>query len=309
MRIYLGDKFYKYIEKEDRVEIIRIIKIKNEDSFVAMSENNETLRFNKENLLKEYTKIKGDGMLAFNLVDLDADAKDVIVALYRNGDLESGDTLPYCCCRQNIVDLFSNIIKTENDTHMYVGMSVSKDTIPEDTPYEITLACNGISYSIMVTIYMDDTLDEILNMVKTDKFDMGLFKLYNSIDRNKVIGYYKSLKELLQGCNFMYDFYKAFNIYEVPFKVSINGDYSLPIEQHRYLEDEIRVEMFRTYVMEYSKEIDLKKVERNYIMVIDIEMKAYIIAYDRGEYINRKYQSLIKDKREAITMLKNKKHL
>lgn len=306
MRIYLGDKFYKYDEREDKVYTIRICKIKNENSFTYKDENGNKHSISKNNLLNEYIRLKPDGILAFTIANLENNLKDIIVALYRTKDLNDGNTLPYCVCRQNIFDMFTNQIQKNNK--MYVGVSVSIDTIPEDTPFEMVLACNGVDYVNHVSVYLDDLLDEILSFVNTDKFDLLLKTMYNNVTNNEVQGYSQSLKQLLVENDFMYDFLRAFNIYRVDYNIFYDlNTFELDNKQRIVIEEMLKVEMFRTYVIEYDKEINLNKIQREHIIVSDKSGKIYIIAYDKGEYINRTYVKNIKDKRDAVAMLRYKK--
>lgn len=306
-QIYLGDKFYKYIEEEDRIEIVRIIKMKNTETFIIEREDTkDKFKINRDRLLSEFTRLKSDGFISFAIVNLQDNLKDVIVSLYRAKDIDNKVALPYAACRQNIFDLFSSQIKREGvDSDVtYIGISVSIDTIPEDTPYEMVLSCNGIIENTMVSVYIDDTLDSILSMIRESKYDLILKTLNNKLSDPKIVGSCESLRDLLIYNNFMYDFHKGFNIVKVPFKVEILESYEILPEQRIYLENDLKVEMFRTYILEYDKEINLNKIEREYILISDVNDKLYILAYDKGKYINRSYQQNIKDKRDILTMIK-----
>lgn len=305
MKIFLGDKFYRYIEETDKVEIIRICKIKNENSFTYIMDNGTKCNINKTELLNTYTRLKSDATLAFTIVNLQGDMKDVIVAMYKTKDLEDGNKLPYAICRQNIFDLFTN--QVQKGKTMYFGVSVSVDTIPEDVPFEMTLACNRIAYDNKVSVYMDDTLETILTFVNIGKFDAVLNNLYTKVNKDEIKGYCNSLTQLLIENDFMYDFLRAFDIHRVEFELETQDNGELDINQRIIIEEMLKVEMFRTYVLEYSKEINLKEIKRNYILVSDKNKKLYIVGYDKGEYINRAYAQNIKDKRDAVAMLRYKK--
>lgn len=307
MKIYLGDKFYKYIKDTDSVEIVRIVKMKNTESFIIEDEKTkEKFKISKSKLTSEFTRLKPDGYISFAIALLQDNLKDVIVSLYRRKDLDEGITLPYAACRQNIFDLFTNQIKKDNLT--YIGISMSVDTVPEDTPYEILLACNGIADNYMVATYIDDTLDILLSMVRESKFDIVLQTLANNVSDSNVVGSCTTMRQLLTENNFMYDFYKGFNIIKMPLDIEIIEETNeIAPYQREILEDELKVEMFKTYILEYDKEIDLKKIEREFVLLSDKNDKLFVLAYDKGKYINRYYQQNIKDKRDVITMLKYKK--
>lgn len=303
MKIYLGDKFYKYNEENDTIEIIRIKKIQNENLF-SYDINGISYKISKEQLLKEYTRLKPDGFVAFTIVNLENKLKDVIVTLYRTKDLEDGSSIPYCACRQNIFDMFTN--QVQKGKTMYVGVSVSQETMPDDTPFEIVLACNGIDYVNQVSVYLDDTLDDLLSFVNKSKFDLVLTNIHNNVTNKDIKGYCTSLKQLLEENDFMYDFLRAYNIIRLNFAIDKDTTELDPFRREA-IEGLIKEEMFKTYVVKYDKEIDLNKIERSHIIVSDKNKEIFIIAYDKGEYINREYAKNIKDKRDAVALLKHKK--
>lgn len=308
MKIYLGDKFYKYIKDSDKVEIMRIVKMKNTESFVIENEKtNERFKISRDKLISEFTRLKPDGYISFAIALLENNLKDVIVSLYRRKDLDNGETIPYAVCRQNIFDLFTNQIKKNNKT--YIGVSMSKDTVPEGVPYEILLACNGLADNYMVATYIDDTLDNLLSMIRESKFDIVLQTLANNVTDKSIVGSCTTIRQLLTENNFMYDFYKGFDIIKLLLDIEIiPGTNEIAPYLREALENELKVEMFKTYILEYDKEIDLNKIERDYVLLSDKNDKLFILAYDKGKYINRYYQQNIKDKRDVVTMLKHKKN-
>ncbi|MGL5330975.1 MAG: hypothetical protein ACRDD7_17060, partial [Peptostreptococcaceae bacterium] len=230
--------------------------------------------------------------------------KDVIVAMYRRDDLEAGDNIPYCACRQNIFDMFTNQIQRGQE-RMYVGVSVSKETIMEDTPYEMVLACNKIIESTMISFYIGDKLEDMLSLVSATKYDAVLHNLSTSV-KNNIIGYCKTLKQLLTENDFMYDVLRGFNINRVDFVVDFNENNQLNINQVNILEDILKVQIIDTCVLEFDKEINLKKIERDYTLISDHTNKVYLVSYTKGDYKNESFKNM-KDKRDAAAMLKYKK--
>lgn len=303
MKIYLGDKFYRYDEETDKIDIIRIKKIQNENLF-SYEKENVSYKITREELLKNYTKLRPDGTVAFTIVNLENKLKDVIVTLYRTKDLQDGIAIPYCACRQNIFDMFTN--QVQKGKTMYVGVSVSQETMPDDTPFEIVLACNGIDYVNQVSVYLDDTLEDLLSFVNKPKFDLVLTNIHNNVTNKDIQGYCTSLRQLLEENDFMYDFLRAYNIIRVNFAIDKDSTELDPFRRE-YIEGIIKEEMFKTYVVKYDKEINLNKIERSHIIVSDKNKEIFIIAYDKGEYINREYAKNIKDKRDAVALLKHKK--
>lgn len=297
----VGDKYYKF-DEENNLILFRLIKAKNPNTFTAIYNNGEKFTITSEEIDKdkELKKLNPDGYLLFNIVELQDGLKDVVVILYN-------DNTPCVVCRQNVEDVFSN--KINNTNYFYTGISVSQETCPADIEFKMFLACNQLSYSTLVSVYMDDKLDTILSMVPSmNKFDLVLSTLANNVANPTVIGYEKALKDLLSNNNFMYDFRKCFNITPVDFEV-VEIDKELIPEQRDELEDLFKVEMFETIVLKYDKDIDLEKIERDYVLISDITEKIYLVAYNKGEYLNRTYKQNIRDKRDAVMMIKlgNKK--
>lgn len=307
-KVMLGDRFYRNLENGE-IKLIRVIKFKNENLMIARDEDTrQEEKYTRDELLNKWVRIKPVGILSLSIVKLEAKNRDVIVSVFRQKDLDKGDGIPYCVCRQSVLDVFTNQTN-RNPNINYVGISVSKDTIPEDVPYEMMLACNGVEEMTMISMYLGDTLDILLGMVHNlNKYDVVLKSLYDIMKNNPSFrGYCSSLRQLLNENNFMYDMLKAFNIEPIPYGVITVNDSELYPDIRKYIEGLLKVEMFRTYVIPYDLEIDIKQIKRDYVMIMDSLEKLYIIAYDKGEYINREYRDSIKDKRDAVAMLKLRK--
>lgn len=302
-KICVGDIFYKYIKELDKVDTLRVIKFKNSET-VTVSNGDKKFPVQTKLLMKEYTRIKPDGYITFSIISIYEDYKDVIITLHRKKDIdENGMSKPYCACRQNITNVFANQIIQGDYT--FVGMSMNIDSAPIDVPYEMILSCDKVIESQIVSIYIDDTLDQILSYINTRKYDEVLCNIKSITKQNdKLIGYCETLKELLVDTEFMQDFYSAYNIIKVPFKVVLIDENEIIPTQRKYLEDELKCEMFKTYLIKYSREIDLGKIKREYILVSDDDNDLYVLGYDKGKYINRTYRDNIKDKRDASIMLK-----
>lgn len=298
--IMIGDIFYKK-DNNGNVDIIRIKKFKN-SKVVSVLRDTELYSMAYNTILNEYTRLNPHGYITFNIVSMQ-DTKDVIVTLTRRNDvIFENDNVPYATCRQNIANLFAEQIIINSDIH-FVGISITKDTTPEDVPYEMVLACDGLISSDTISYYIDDTLDTILSFIKQDKYDNILKTNNKNIDSN-VIGYCNSLKELLIENDFMYDVHTAFTIIEVEFETEILEDGSLPKNQREYIEDMLKTEMYATYVIKYDKDIDLSEIKRNHILMCDKNNEIYILGFDKGNYINRTYLKYIRDKRDMKLMLK-----
>lgn len=284
--IQIGDKFYK--SNGDEYSVIRVVRMKNTETCVIKDEENKLYSIKKKTLMDDYKRIKPDGYITFTVVKV-GDGKDVIVSLNRTREIEKGVDIPYAVCRQNIYDVFTNNLLKEGPQSTteakYVGVSVSVETIPADVPFQITLACDGVDYARMVSVYLDDKLEDILRFVKPDRFDTALRYLKENSVNSGFVGYCDSLKDLLFNNQFMIDFYSAFNILQVPCTIiyddSVNGvDVQMNIEQAMWVSDIMRKTMVNPILIKYSKEIRVDLIQRDYTLISDSLGDIYIMVYD-----------------------------
>lgn len=297
--INVGEKFYRF-GQNNRLEIIRITDIKS-DLKIKIDIFDKPVT--KEYIENNYTKLKPDIHLLFAIVNLDKGVKDVVISTYKRKELDEGNNIPYAICRQNVIDVFANQIQLSEVK--YAGTSISIDTVPEGVDFRMFTACNGIDKSKSVSCYIDDTLEDILKLINTSKYDNVLKDLSKKMEGSNIIGYKDSVEQLMKETNFMFDFLGSHGIIQLEFKIEKRENSDELIQpQVTYLEDLLKTEMFRTYLIPYDKEIDINKIERSHVIVSDKTGKLYIVAYDKGDYINRAYKNNFKDKRDAIAMLK-----
>lgn len=298
--LMLGSKYFRYIEN-DEIEIVRIYKSNGLEVKVYIDgDKNNTLKLTAEQLQKDYMRLNPHAIVNFCIAKVGNNLDDVIVTMHKMSDLMSNEPTPYCVCRQNITDVFANQIKISNK--MYVGCSMSLETCPPDIDYRMMIACNGLDKCINVASYMDDTLDDLLHMVKTKDFDRTLESLFidhinytvkdvptiaamksRMLKLDKYDGYCKTLKTLLEDNNFMYDFYRAFGI--LPIDVKVNYD-----EETGVVSDDIieilsninNVNITSTLCMEYWYDIKLDEIDNDYMLIMDKDNKLYVIAYVAG---------------------------
>lgn len=310
MKIYVGDRFYKEFSDDDK-EDFRIVKIKNENTFRIKYTNGELDTITRDVIEKEYVRLIPDGLIAMNIVNVGKvrpedkeELKDVIVAIYKTEDLDNGVNLPFGVCRQSIEDLFTKQINT-NPYVQYAGMSMNQNNVPAGCDFIMILACNSIAYSVGCSVYLDDTLEDILGLINTKKFDDVLSSMYAKIAPN-VFGYYPTVKELLVNNDFMFDFRQAFNIEKVYFTMKVNEeDYSMDLEQLKVLENIVHFIMEEPYVIPFSRDINLDDIKRSYLLVSDEKDNIYIVIYDKGEYKNIAEKQNFITRREIVSMIKN----
>lgn len=293
--LILGSKYYRYID--DNIEVIRVYKYNgNEVKVYIDNDKNNKFKLSKQELDINYVKLAPHAVVVFCIANLKDNLDDVIVSVHRMSDLLSNEPTPYCACRQNITDIFANQLKLSNK--MYVGCCMSLQTCPPDVDYRMMMACNGISKSISVCTYMDDTLDDILGLIKTKDFDTTLVSLFTdhvnyetknngalAVIKNRIMkldhynGYCKTLRLLLEQNNFMYDYYQAFNIIPLDTEVIINKDDTVDGTTVSILEDLYQIHINSTFAMKYWYDIDLDEINNTYTLVIDKSNNLFVIAY------------------------------
>lgn len=292
VKIYCGSKFFRFVN--DQLEMIRVYKVDDKKQQVRyFTAEKEKKSMSVDYLLNNYKRLAPDGMIIVSVV-MTGEVRDVIIAL-KNLRTNVGN-LPDVVCRQGIYDVFSHITNRDENT-IYVGISMSQDSCPADINFQDTLACTSKKddSELPIFVYLDDSLDEILSLFSHKRYDDAIkecsLSLKGSIKDKNIIGTTMSLRELLEYNNFMYDFRRCFKIMELPFHIDAETE-GLSQENILYMEKELQVNIMETYVMGYSREIDLKSIKRDYMLVVsaaDKFDKVYICGYDTTDtkYVQR----------------------
>ena len=175
---------------------------------------------------------------------------------------------------------------------------MSLDTCPPDIDYRIMIVCNDMKKCINVCAYMDDTLDNLLEFVKTKDFNNTLEALYrdhvNAVVRNTPTlsmmkdrimkldsydGYCKTLKLLLEQNNFMYDFYQAFRIIPIDYEMTYNSEGVVTDNIVDIISNMYEVNIVSTLCMKYWYDIDLEKIDNDYVLIMDKNNELFVVAY------------------------------
>lgn len=314
----LGKMCYKYLsEKDESLELLRIVGLGGNDVYVKVIEsedkskiaNKEKVKF--ETLCEEYTFLSPDGVITFSDVNVGTrntdtgnrlSVSDVIIAQYRTSDMLAGNTEPWVVCRQNITDLYSQMLVGSVDDAL-VGMSSTKASMPAGIDYEIMMACEGMNKSIMVNFYLPDTLEDILSIIKTQPFDNILEanlidhirsmesklnrKLRLKPGTKSVDGYCVTLEQLLKENNFWYDVEQGLNIISLDKVIETNEDNSLTEDLRYIISTILKQPIASSIVIKYDMDIDLEEFKNSkYILIRDANKDLYVIGYTTlGEYI------------------------
>ena len=283
MKFYTGFKLFKFHKGKDTPEIIRVLNVYEDKKRIEYINPDGEIKKMTFKEARSYNILAPDGLLLFCTPKV-ADDTDVAVVLTqfpKSGiSMKTNECEPYAICRQLAVDVFSTIA---NGGNMAYGISVSIDTCPSNLDFKIFFDNENIGYKKNVAVYLDDTLDTILNLVDQHKFDSILESLHNKY--HAIFGgFSKRLKELLEENKFMYDFRRCFDILEVPFSIDGSIDFLSDINT-QYLMSTLGIQIIDTYMVKYSKEIDTREFNREYILVTsaaDNHDSVYIVCFDKA---------------------------
>lgn len=275
--------------------------------------------------LKDYTPLEPDGIAVFSIVNIrdskGVSCKDIVVTGTKFINVKyKVSNMPFVVCRQNITDVFYNLIaKDENDT--LVGMSINQDNCPAQFDFRLMLAADSIVYSDFINFYRVDTLDDILKMVKLNKFDEVLSDLFtrhiNHIKKPELMfknehgGWCKNLKTLLTQNNFMADINEMLGIVQVDFKLS---DYETTVSkkdnngnniEYKIARDDLRLWLSSIYnmnmseiaILEFDHDINLADFnDTRYLLIRDITNTLYIAVYTiDGEFYEKDLEEKSKE--------------
>lgn len=276
----INTRYYRYVN--DKLIQIRLMRVKNDNCYVVEA-NGQRFNMTKAEF-KTYEKLRPDGYVSFAVAQLEDGFKDVIVGFYRKEDFTSSTPLPFAACRMNVYDMYTNAINKDKNI-MYISCSVNQDSCPADMKFKLMFACNGMESTEFVATYIEDTLEDILKPVNTLPYDDVLYILDKGYDKTKVSGSCPTLKQMLVQDRFIDDVYYGFKELKVQFKYIAE----VALELTHAIEDIIKRQMINPVWTKFDRDIDLSKIEDEYIIIRDIDDDLFIVSYKKGEYVNRPY--------------------
>lgn len=295
--IQIGTKFYKY-DKDEKPELYRVISFQNSQTVnLRNEETKEKFKISLKDLSENYVSLTQHGLIIVNVVSVGGGKDDIIVSIHRNEEIRSKSGLPYCVCRQGITDIHAQQYSL-NTGKEYFGASVSKDTIPAGIGFEIMVACENVypNKTQTIAIYMDDTLDSIMELIKTEEYDKilnllfldhlqyasqkyGNFYYKVKLDTGECEGYCSTLRKLLDLNDFMYDFYRGFNIYPLDFDLKDLNEKPLPSDYIENLSFLLCKDIEKAMVIKYGYDISLPSITKDYVLILDKNNDLYVVVY------------------------------
>ena len=310
-KIIKGSIYFKY-DDNNNLKSIRIIGFKNRNILKTVDVYTNKISFIDINDLDEYTLLRPDGYIHFNIVtlpDFNNTGKimhDVVVLLYTIDDLSN----VFAVCRQNTAGFHSNMINITKEENM--GFSVSRSTCPPNVVFEQFLQCNDLLLTESISVYIGDTLDTIFQCIKNKEFDRTLdaiFTDYISLISNgkkdvelilKDIpcfkGYCKDLRTLLEFNEFMDDILYAFNITKINSIIPVENDTGVIVDDEviRNIIFELNITNPLWYkCIPYDKDIELNDIKFKYNLISDIHYNIYVFVYDSNDdFVISDYEKL-----------------
>ena len=292
MKYSVGTKVYNFDENGKPV-ILRIRKSDDDKEVYTLIDSSEMKSYNLsyDTIHNDFIKLRPDGMMMFYVVKDSDQIRDVLVTLHPFDEKGQISYVPYAACRQDCVDIFRQAEKvTPVPGQIWAGCSISDKTCPAETSVVSFMNCEEFQYSRNCAVYLDDTLDDILECIYTARFDNILASYKKKHRGDNLVGICETLKELLEDKDFMLDFHYAFNITEVPFPIIGNDTNNLLAS---IVEQVKSIAVKQVYVIPYDKTIDLKELQRPYILCTPEYKKAtpeqrkiYIVGYDEDTEVD-----------------------
>lgn len=297
----LGTKLYRY-DENNKLIVYRVYRYdpKKEQYLLKNLGEKTTEIMGYDAVHNNLVKLNEDGIVSFNIIE--GERQDVMVCIHRLKDLESA--VPFAVCRQDVVDIFKMYSDPPKKGIIYAGISVNRRNCPAEMRIEDFMLCDDVLYTRFVNVYLDDTLDTIMDIMYMGRFDKVLENLQKYRKGSNLIGYQRTVKDLLLYHNFMYDFHEAFDVVEVPFPIVKEAE-DLLKEVIGQMEQKV---ISNVYIIPYSKTINTSEFNRPYRLMTPEWDKCkpenrliYIVGYDVDEdadYLQTKYGT--NDKEEII---------
>lgn len=294
----IGAYFFKY--EKDELILLRLYKVKDENTFLLKDKQKNKVVLTKEQL-EEFTMIEPDGLIIHVLASDPQHGVDTLCMLYKIEDIDNNVMEPYAICRQNVIDPFETILNNDS-SKIYVGVSMSRDTAPADFDFKSLCTATGVRDQKINFVYKDDSFEDIMSFVHESLYNKALNIIKSHMskdDRSTYIGFESTYRQLLIDNDFMYDFRRAFNIVRLNLTIDTSidswtddGIYKISDKEIKTVESLTKHQVIAPILIKYDKSVDIDSIKRDYLFFEDLNKELYIISYEKGEYINREYDSL-----------------
>lgn len=265
--VITGKRFFKYNTDTDVTNAFRVIKVLNENKIECKDEaDGKVFTINKKTL-SEYNTLIPDALYCISLVSTSKAQNDIIIYIMRKEDLQKPAPIPNIIGRQMILN-------DKDVNRIVLGDYITNAA--ENKDLNLFLSAKKVHSTIMINSYLDDSLEDIENLLsdnkkKIDKMMKNNFKNFKA----------NSLKHEYHG-----EIYGPESIHDLLQIMQKDIDSSLGIsslDPNTLSKEEFELFIGSPYtnlsVVEYKKDIDLDKIQSNYFLSRFEDGKVYVISY------------------------------
>ena len=301
----IGTKYQTYIN--DELVILRLFKINENEEYILLDDNNKKVKINSKEELNKLVILSPDAVM--NIMETNNNNhKDIYICVHKTDDMS--DPTPDLILRQ---DIYSYTKNWAVGNAIYVGDCLTKATAPSEREYKSLMEFNDILSSDSIALYIDDTMNEIIQLFNQKKFkvyDSALLEIWSKNNGN-ACGYCKDLVSLMNDNSFIANYRSLFNIIQLDFPIKLDDNYTddgvitLNNKQINRLQVYLQKYISDIFVLEYDKDIDISKIVRNtHSVVSDSNGKIFIINYKvNGDLVQEDTSDVV----SAMSNLLNKK--
>lgn len=265
--VITGKRFFKYNPDTDVTNAFRVIKVLNENKIECKDESNDKVFTLNKKALSEYNALIPDALYCISLVSTSKAQNDIILYVMRKEDMEKPTPVPNIIGRQMILN-------DKNVDKIVLGDYITNAI--ENKKLSLFLSASKIHSTIMINSYLDDSIEDIENLLSDDKDKINRM-MENNFKNFKA----NSLKHEYHG-----EIYGPESIHDLLTIMQKDIDASLGIsslDPNTLSKEEFELFVGAPYtnlsVVEYKKDIDLDKIQSNYFLSRFEDGKVYVVSY------------------------------
>ena len=265
--VITGKRFFKYNPDTDITNAFRVIKVLNENKIECKDESNDKVFTLNKKKLSEYNTLIPDALYCISLVSTSKAQNDIILYVMRKEDMEKSTPVPNIIGRQMILN-------DKNVDKIVLGDYITNAI--ENKELSLFLSASKIHSTIMINSYLDDSIEDIENLLSDDKDKINRM-MENNFKNFKA----NSLKHEYHG-----EIYGPESIHDLLGIMQKDIDSSLGISSldlNTLSKEEFELFVGAPYtnlsVVEYKKDIDLDKIQSNYFLSRFEDGKVYVVSY------------------------------
>lgn len=265
--VITGKRFFKYNPDTDITNAFRVIKVLNENKIECKDESNDKVFTLNKKELSEYNTLIPDALYCISLVSTSKAQNDIILYVMRKEDMEKPTPIPNIIGRQMILN-------DRNVDKIVLGDYITNAI--ENKELSLFLSASKVHSTIMINSYLDDSIEDIENLLSDDKDKINRM-MENNFKNFKA----NSLKHEYHG-----EIYGPESIHDLLQIMQKDIDASLGIsslDPNTLSKEEFELFVGAPYtnlsVVEYKKDIDLDKIQSNYFLSRFEDGKVYVVSY------------------------------